>query len=222
MAKGTTQSSNGNVTIKPGLRADIMRNLMETKDTLTSIGSLYVGTGETITLGPSGDTITSYTTKELKTGGSVNVNKVLTVKSDGDLEYKFIDADSFGGSTQFENLIKPYTGTIQMYTGDSTSVSMKMYVKKYTSFTDFSTDSDLAKAADPNGNGCIVSASFITVNGSSGVSRSYAVAISPRASSDYTSQNAAAYYDPVARAWLEFNSSIFTSGCVLKVIFIKE
>lgn len=40
-------------TIVPGLRADVMRKLMETKNTLTKKGSIYVGTGnkETVTIG---------------------------------------------------------------------------------------------------------------------------------------------------------------------------
>ena len=38
---------NSNNNIIPGLRADIMRKAMETKDLLKNKGSIYVGTGET-------------------------------------------------------------------------------------------------------------------------------------------------------------------------------
>lgn len=83
MAKGTTKT-NGNTVIMPGLRADIMRNLMETKDTLTQKGSLYVGNGNKTTI----DGVEIYQTVELPTGGAANAGKVLTVSDDGGLEYR--------------------------------------------------------------------------------------------------------------------------------------
>ena len=44
MANGTIINGENHV-IQPGLRADIMRNLMETKNTLTHAGSIYVEIG---------------------------------------------------------------------------------------------------------------------------------------------------------------------------------
>lgn len=83
MAKGT-EKTDGNTVIMPGLRADIMRNLMETKDTLTQKGSLYVGSGNKTII----DGMEICQTVELPTGGAANAGKVLTVSDDGGLEYR--------------------------------------------------------------------------------------------------------------------------------------
>lgn len=86
MAKGTTKTD-GNTVIMPGLRADIMRNLMETKDTLTQKGSLYVGSGNKTII----DGVEICQTVELPTGGAANAGKVLTVSDDGGLEYRKLE-----------------------------------------------------------------------------------------------------------------------------------
>lgn len=84
MAKGTTKTDGNNTVIMPGLRADIMRNLMETKDTLTQKGSLYIGSGNKTII----DGVEIFQTVELPTGGPANAGKVLTVSDDGGLEYR--------------------------------------------------------------------------------------------------------------------------------------
>lgn len=70
---------NDNGQIVAGLRADIMRCSMETKNLLTKAGSIYVGTGET-----DGDHGGAYKTKELQCG---DAGSVLT-STGSDLEYK--------------------------------------------------------------------------------------------------------------------------------------
>ena len=92
--QGTDKNERGNAIIQPGLRADIMRQLMETKDTLEDLGSLYVGTGTTISI-PATDGVDYIVreTKELKTGGGSNRGKVLTVQPDGDIGYQNITPD---------------------------------------------------------------------------------------------------------------------------------
>ena len=55
--------------IPTGLRADIMRSSMENKNLLSKKGSIYVGTGETVTVG--GEKI--YKTKALELGSSGQV-----------------------------------------------------------------------------------------------------------------------------------------------------
>lgn len=114
MAQGTT-NNNDNVVINPGLRADIMRNLMETKNTLTALGSIYVGQGSTQPVGPSDDQVTVYQTKELQTGGSQSEGKVLQVASDGDLEYGYVSVGNFeGGVSGFNGLVGDFTLPVRL------------------------------------------------------------------------------------------------------------
>lgn len=89
------KKQNGNTFIEPGLRADIMRSEMESKNTLQNKGSIYVGTGDKTTIGSTN----ICDTKELKTSDNVvdiaatadpNYGKVLMVGADGQLGYGFI------------------------------------------------------------------------------------------------------------------------------------
>ena len=106
MANGTT-TNDGNHVIEPGLRADIMRNLMETKNTLSHAGSIYVGTGAYTSMGRQGDSIEVYKTKELRVGAS---GQILSANADGnDLEYRYIGALNFGGSEGVKNFLGSYT-----------------------------------------------------------------------------------------------------------------
>lgn len=107
MADGTIVNSNNHV-ITPGLRADIMRNLMETKNTLSHPGSIYVGTGECTSMGPTtGDRIKVYKTKELEIGLG---GQLLSANASGnDLEYRYIEAVNFGGDKEVEKFLKVYT-----------------------------------------------------------------------------------------------------------------
>ena len=106
MANGTIINS-GNHVIKPGLRADIMRNLMETKNTLSHAGSIYVGTGDYISMGRQGDSIEVYKTKELRVGAS---GQILSANADGnDLEYRYIGELNFGGPDRVKSFLGSYT-----------------------------------------------------------------------------------------------------------------
>ena len=106
MANGAIENSK-NYVIKPGLRADIMRNLMETKNTLTQAGSIYVGTGDYISMGRQGDSIEVYKTKELRVGAK---GQILAANDDGnDLEYRYIGASNFGGADSVKNFLGLYT-----------------------------------------------------------------------------------------------------------------
>ena len=104
MANGTT-TNDGNHVIEPGLRADIMRNLMETKNTLSHAGSIYVGTGHYSSIGREGDSIEVYKTKELRVGAS---GKILS-STGNDLEYRYIGELNFGGSEGVKNFLGSYT-----------------------------------------------------------------------------------------------------------------
>ena len=112
MPNGTgVTSSNGNCIIDSGLRADVMRKLMETKNTLQHAGSLYVGTGQSTQEGASGDLVTVYKTQELLIGDSEG--KVLSVNHNHDgLEYRHIGDVSFGGFTACDNWLKTHTALI--------------------------------------------------------------------------------------------------------------
>lgn len=106
MANGTIENGINHV-IKPGLRADIMRNLMETKNTLSHAGSIYVGTGDYISMGRQDDSIEVYKTKELRVGTS---GQILSANNDGnDLEYRYIGALNFGGSDKVKQFLGSYT-----------------------------------------------------------------------------------------------------------------
>ena len=84
--------------IPTGLRADIMRSSMENKNLLSKKGSIYVGTGETVTVG--GEKI--YKTKALELGSS---GQVLIVK-DGELKYSTLTNESFDSSTDYSARLK--------------------------------------------------------------------------------------------------------------------
>ena len=107
MADGTIVNSSNNHVIKPGLRADIMRNLMETKNTLSHAGSIYVGTGERTSMGPTGDSIEVYKTKELTIGSG---GQLLSANASGNgLEYRYIGAVNFGGDEKVKEFLGSYT-----------------------------------------------------------------------------------------------------------------
>ena len=82
--------------IPSGLRVDIMRHSMENKNLLSAKGSIYVGTGETVTVG--GEKI--YKTRALVPG---SVNTILQVKN-GDLGYDTIRDVTINSSVNYTNL----------------------------------------------------------------------------------------------------------------------
>lgn len=125
MANGTIENG-GNHVIQPGLRADIMRNLMETKNTLSHAGSIYVGTGAYTSMGREGDSIEVYKTKELRVGTS---GQILSANADGnDLEYRYIGALNFGGSDKVKQFLGSYTALFKTeeIAGQSDSLLIKI------------------------------------------------------------------------------------------------
>lgn len=84
--------------IPTNLRADIMRCSMENKNLLNKKGSIYVGTGETITVG--GQKI--YTTKALELG---NTGEILQ-NINGELGYSQLKQGSFNASVNYANQLK--------------------------------------------------------------------------------------------------------------------
>ena len=126
MADGTIVNSNNHV-IRPGLRADIMRNLMETKNTLSHPGSIYVGTGERTSMGPTGDdSIEVYKTKELTIGSG---GQLLSANASGnDLEYRYIGASNFGGDEEVKKFLRLYTALFKTETviGHNDSLLIKL------------------------------------------------------------------------------------------------
>lgn len=126
MANGTIIENNGNHVIQPGLRADIMRNLMETKNTLTQAGSIYVGTGAYTSMGRQGDSIEVYKTKELRVGAR---GQILSANDNGnDLEYRYIGALNFGGPDGVKNFLGSYTALFKTeeIAGQSDSLLIKI------------------------------------------------------------------------------------------------
>ena len=123
MANGTIENGINHV-IKPGLRADIMRNLMETKNTLSHAGSIYVGTGDYISMGRQGDSIEVYKTKELRVGTS---GKILS-STGNDLEYRYIGELNFGGPNGVKNFLGSYTALFKTeeIAGQSDSLLIKI------------------------------------------------------------------------------------------------
>lgn len=85
----STKSNYDNVTIDSGLRADIMRCQMESKNTLTQNGSIYVGVGRADSNG------IAYT-KELRSGNQYQCLKV--INADGDIGYGYLDWNNFNQS----------------------------------------------------------------------------------------------------------------------------
>lgn len=128
MANGTIIENSGNHVIQPGLRADIMRNLMETKNTLLHKGSIYVGTGVYTQIGPDGDKIKVYQTKELEIGTNGS-GKILSVNAAGDdLEYRYIGESNFGGLNGVKNFLGSYTALFKTeeIAGKSDSLLIKI------------------------------------------------------------------------------------------------
>ncbi len=105
-------------TIAPGLRADVMRKLMETKNTLSQKGSIYVGTGnkETITVG--GDTCEVYETEALAPGdaGSFLLSSGAGIHYSKNLIYDFQRKELEVG-----NILS--SGTVSATTVSATTVS---------------------------------------------------------------------------------------------------
>lgn len=105
---GQIESGKGE-TIKPALRADIMRKLMETKNTLQHPGDIYVGTGnkEIIDLG-DGNTCEIYETTCLtptKTVGSCGTPFLISRKgsssaSDTVIEYEYFSKELLGNEVR--------------------------------------------------------------------------------------------------------------------------
>lgn len=127
MANGTIEN-NGSHVIQPGLRADIMRNLMETKNTLLHKGSIYVGTGVYTQIGPDGDKIKVYQTKELEIGTNGS-GKILSANAAGDdLEYRYIGESNFGGLNGVKNFLGSYTALFKTeeIAGQSDSLLIKI------------------------------------------------------------------------------------------------
>ena len=90
----STKSNYDNVTIDSGLRADIMRCQMESKNTLTQNGSIYVGVGRADSSG------IAYT-KELRSGNQYQCLKV--INADGDIGYGYLDWNNFNGGLNINN-----------------------------------------------------------------------------------------------------------------------
>lgn len=135
----TNATANANSkTIKPGLRADVMRKLMETKNTLTKKGSIYVGTGskETVTVGS--DTCDIYETAPLdppSDGGFF-----LMSDSTNGLAYTTADTLQYGRSVTLPNKsssrvlysAKAVYSPYGLYTDDNGDVSCGKYAKLYS------------------------------------------------------------------------------------------
>ena len=90
----STKNYYDNVNIDPGLRADIMRCQMESKNTLTQNGSIYVGVGRA-----DGNGI-AYT-KELRSGSQYQCLKV--ADANGNLGYGYLDWNNFNGGLNINN-----------------------------------------------------------------------------------------------------------------------
>ena len=82
--------------IPSGLRADIMRHSMENKNLLSAKGSIYVGTGETVTVG--GEKI--YKTRVLQLGSE---GELLT-NINGTLQYSKLINEHFDSTLNYSNL----------------------------------------------------------------------------------------------------------------------
>lgn len=148
MADGTIVNSNNHV-IKPGLRADIMRNLMETKNTLSHAGSIYVGTGERTSMGPTGDSIEVYKTKELTIGSG---GQLLSANASGnDLEYRYIGALNFGGDEKVKDFLGLYTALFKTETvighNDSLLIKLKSGTDEKKVYVEHAVSADTANEA---------------------------------------------------------------------------
>ena len=128
MANGTIIENSGNHVIEPGLRADIMRNLMETKNTLSHAGSIYVGTGDCSSIGPQGDSIEVYKTKELRVGAE---GQILS-STGNNLKYEHIGAINFGGPDGVKNFLGSYTALFKTEEIADQSDSLLIKIKSGT------------------------------------------------------------------------------------------
>ena len=150
MADGTIVNSSNNHVIKTGLRADIMRNLMETKNTLSNPGSIYVGTGECTSMGPTtGDSIEVYKTKELKIGLG---GQILSANDSGnDLEYRYIKASNFGGDEKVEKFLGSYTALFKTESigyNDSLLIKLKSGTDEKKVYVEHAKNAKTADKAD--------------------------------------------------------------------------
>ena len=128
MANGTIIENSGNHVIQPGLRADIMRNLMETKNTLSHAGSIYVGTGDYISMGPQGDFIEVYKTKELR----VRSEGQILSSTGNNLKYEHIGAINFAGPDGVKNFLGLYTALFKAEEVAGLSDSLLIKIKSGT------------------------------------------------------------------------------------------
>ena len=96
----TTNLTDDNNCIQPGLRVDIMRCSMENKNLLTKKGSIYVGTGESFTV----DGYTIYKTKALELG---NNGEILQGGENG-LCYGHLKPDHFDSNTIYSSLVPTF------------------------------------------------------------------------------------------------------------------
>ena len=249
MANGTTESG-GNHVIKPGLRADIMRNLMETKNTLSKQGSIYVGTGVSTQIGPVGDTIEVYQTKELQVGAS---GKILSANAAGnDLEYRYIGESNFGGADGVKNFLESYTALFKTQEVANHSDSLLIKIgddekKVYVEHADKATQVQM----DTNGNitnvkfytktyltlnnfenddqikkaaayGTITQALLGVKSGSDNI-KYIPVMVIPGIVDDENSKNSACILDTSSEnaQWKNLTSEYFSNGSILKVVYVK-
>jgi len=82
-----------NTIIEPGLRADIMRKQMETKNQLKNKGDIYVGTG--VSDESTGEVI--YATDFLSVGSNNTILQADSNATNG-LKYDFISENNFGNN----------------------------------------------------------------------------------------------------------------------------
>lgn len=248
MANGTTESG-GNHVIKPGLRADIMRNLMETKNTLSKQGSIYVGTGVSTQIGPVGDTIEVYQTKELAIGTN-DSGKILSVNAaSNDLEYRYIGESNFGGAAGVKDFLESYTALFKTQEVANHSDSLLIKIgddekKVYVEHADKATQVQM----DTNGN--ITTVKFYTkiystlevfqnddeikataaygtitqallgVKSGSDIIKYIPVMVIPGVS---TSNDAYIFDTSSENAqWKKLTSEYFSNGSILKVVYVNK
>lgn len=122
ITKPSTTDSGGlseGQTIAPGLRADVMRKLMETKNTLSQSGSIYVGTGNYETVNVGTDYCKIYETEALKHPGKAG--KFLITTSDG-LEYPDDSGIKYDSSSKKLSVASADLTTVSATTVSATTV----------------------------------------------------------------------------------------------------
>lgn len=123
ITKPSTTDSGGlskGQTIAPGLRADVMRKLMETKNTLSQSGSIYVGTGKYETVNVGTDYCKIYETEALKHPGKAG--KFLITTSDG-LEYPDDSGIKYDSSSKKLSVASADLTTVSATTVSATTVT---------------------------------------------------------------------------------------------------